>query len=111
MKYLTAFIVFLFFGNISFAQSDPFLQDIVARWQNAKQYTLQVAEAMPETSFAFKPTAEEMTFKEQLIHLSDNMLWLSSSFLSDSKRTMKVNCPKKLILQVKKCQEEELYYL
>lgn len=36
---------------------------------------------MPEANYSFKPTTGEMSFGEQLIHLSSNLGWLSSSYL------------------------------
>ena len=36
---------------------------------------------MPESIYSFKPTAEEMSFGEQLLHLSSNMGWLCSAYL------------------------------
>ncbi len=71
-----------------FAQSDSFLKDELLRWENARIYTLQVAQLMPENAYDFKPTVEEMAFSAQLTHLSDNMLWLSSSFLTNAKPTV-----------------------
>ncbi len=32
-------------------------------------------------NYGFRPVAEEMCFKEQLLHMADNMKWLSSAFL------------------------------
>lgn len=37
---------------------------------------------MPEEKYAYKPTAGEMSFGEQLLHLSSNMGWLTSSYLA-----------------------------
>lgn len=39
-------------------------------WQISKQFTLDVAEAMPAEAYNFKPNAEEMTFGEQMIHIA-----------------------------------------
>lgn len=39
-------------------------------WQISKQFTLDVAEAMPSESYGFKPNPEEMTFGEQMIHIA-----------------------------------------
>lgn len=58
------------------------VQTAVIKLKNAQEYTLRVADLMPEASYAFKPTPDEMSFGEQLLHLSANMGWLSSSFLT-----------------------------
>lgn len=83
MRYLV--FVFSFMSSIVYAQSDPFIIQNVAKWKNAEAYTLQVIENMPENKFGYKPTQEEMTFQEQIGHLSGNMLWLSNKFLTDNK--------------------------
>jgi len=51
------------------------------KWQNAKEYTLEFAEAMPADRYNFAPVPEEMTFGRQLIHMCGNMIWLCNSFL------------------------------
>lgn len=43
-----------------------FIQD----WQQSKQFTLDVAKAMPAESYGFKPNPEEMSFGEQMVHLA-----------------------------------------
>jgi uncharacterized damage-inducible protein DinB len=67
-------------------QSNLFLKEVAQKWSNAQDYTLKIVELMPEDKFGFKPTDEEMAFFEQLAHISDNMLWLSSTYLSSEKR-------------------------
>ena len=51
--------------------NDEFLKD----WSQTKQFTLDVANAMPGQFYDFKPTPEEMTFGEQMLHIARaNML-------------------------------------
>jgi uncharacterized damage-inducible protein DinB len=64
----------------AFAQAD-LLAEYQARWKNATAYTLEVATAMPDSAYAFRPTADQMSFGEQLLHLTGNMVWISNSFL------------------------------
>lgn len=73
----------IFFNNIAFAQ-DKYLQEASQKWKNATEYTQKVMEAMPQKHYGFKPTKTEMSFEEQLIHMANNMNWLSSNFLSDN---------------------------
>lgn len=51
------------------------------KWQNSKQYLLEVAQAMPESEYDFKPVADEMSFGEQMKHIVGNVSWLTSSFI------------------------------
>lgn len=62
-----------------------FLDAAIKKIRHAKEYTLKVATLMPEGKYAYRPTAGEMSFGEQLLHLSSNMGWLSSSYLSAGK--------------------------
>lgn len=58
-----------------FAQTDSFLKDFAERWETSRQYIIKVAEAMPESNYSFKPTAEEMTFAQQLMHIAVIIDW------------------------------------
>src|SRR4051794_35115918 len=42
-------------------------------WQISKRFTLAVAQAMPAASYDFKATPEEMTFGEQMMHLTSSL--------------------------------------
>lgn len=64
---------------------ESFLKDFKIKWQNAADYTLEFARAMPEDHYGYTPTPVEMTFREQLKHVAGNMVWLSSSYLDGSK--------------------------
>ncbi len=46
------------------------VQQLEARWNASSEYTLAIAEQMPADGYAFRPTAEQMTFGEQLLHIS-----------------------------------------
>ncbi len=69
-------------AQTTFSQGEEWMTDLRKKWKNAASYTIEVAEAMPEEYYEFKPTEEEMSFRRQLVHLSGNMLWLSSSYLN-----------------------------
>ena len=58
-----------------------YLQAAILKLQHAKEYTLKVAIMMPEEKYDYKPSANGMSFREQLLHLSENLGWLSSSYL------------------------------
>ena len=42
------------------------MQEFIRDWQISRQFTLDVASAMPAEDYGFKPSAEEMTFAEQM---------------------------------------------
>jgi uncharacterized damage-inducible protein DinB len=65
----------LFFASNVFAQNakpDSVLdmQEFVHDWQISKQFTLDVANAMPADLYSFKPNRDEMSFGEQITHIA-----------------------------------------
>ncbi len=72
----------LFTSNFAFAQ-DNFLKEFSAKWQSATLYTQKVMEVMPQKNYGFRPVKEEMSFEEQLVHMANNMNWLSFKFLAE----------------------------
>ncbi len=87
MKFLFKFLagVLLYSASARAQTVDSlFLNAAIAKLRHAKEYTLKVAQLMPEGKYAYKPTLNEMSFGEQLLHISANMGWLCSSYLSNS---------------------------
>jgi uncharacterized damage-inducible protein DinB len=66
------------------AQDSLLIKSHTIKMGNAKTYTLQVADLMPENAYNFKPVEGEMSFKEQLIHIGKNLYWLSSTYISET---------------------------
>lgn len=58
-----------------------FLDAAVARLEHSKAYTLEVAQMMPESKYGFKPTPEEFSFAEQLLHIGSRLTWLTSQYI------------------------------
>lgn len=77
-----------------FAQQTTPKEAWLEKWENSKNYTIGIAEAMPEEHYAFKPTERQMSFKEQLIHIKGNMDWLSTAyFTKDGYERVKTELP------------------
>lgn len=77
------FIIFqIHFTATAQKTENSFLKAAITKLENSQSYTLKVASLMPENLYSFKPVAEEMSFGEQLLHLSSNMGWLCSAYLS-----------------------------
>ncbi len=53
-------------------EGENFLKEFEKKWENAKNYTLELVESMPEEHLEFKPTPEIMSFKEQCAHIVKN---------------------------------------
>ena len=56
----------------AFAQGAPptVVKELVATWQRSAADLIDLAEAMPEEKYGYKPTPEISTFREQLVHLA-----------------------------------------
>ncbi len=84
MKSVTLFLLLVMVIPMhSYSQDDmePFIADFLSKWSNARDYTIDFAEAMPAELYNFKPTKDQRSFHEQLTHMCGNMIWLSTAFL------------------------------
>ncbi|NQY06077.1 MAG: DinB family protein [Flavobacteriaceae bacterium] len=80
MKKLICFALFLIFSS-SNAQENVKVAWL-EKWENSKKYLVEMAEAMPEEHFSYKPTERQKTFLEQLAHIKGNMDWLSNTYFN-----------------------------
>lgn len=55
-----------------------FAKDFLKIWQDAKAYSVEMAELMPEEHYSFKPTPEIMSFGEQVAHTAGATYWFIS---------------------------------
>jgi len=78
-------LIVLFVSTITKAQDTP-IAAFLEKWENSKNYLVEMAEAMPEDKYTYKPTERQKTFQEQLIHIKQNMDWLSSTYFSKEKK-------------------------
>lgn len=92
IKQAVFFFLLITFGftiNGKTQAKDSLLNQLAEKWNNAKMYTLKIAELMPEEQYNFKPAKDEMSFGEQLLHIAQNMNWLSSDYLFANKQNSK----------------------
>jgi uncharacterized damage-inducible protein DinB len=52
------------------ASGSKFVQDFEKHWANAKGLAVAVANAMPAEDYSFKPVPAEMSFGEQMMHIT-----------------------------------------
>lgn len=114
MKYLLL-LPLIGLSLTAFAQSEAaHLKELQQKWTNAKAYTMTLAESMPAEKYDFCPVEGEMNFAEQLTHLSSNMTWLCSDYLTTTKpprsRKEVEGYSKKSKEEVLKVLEESLDY-
>ena len=59
-------LLFLLIIYVATAQKNDslFLDAAISQLQNSKEYTLKVANLMPEEKYGFKPVPDEMSFGE-----------------------------------------------
>jgi uncharacterized damage-inducible protein DinB len=82
-SFLTIAILFSFLALKAQNQSF-FVKDALSKWKGMKEYTLAVAEAMPEEKYTYRPVKEEDSFGFQLVHMANNMYFLSSKFIRNA---------------------------
>lgn len=75
------FIVFVLVTYLIHAQQGS-VAAFNEKWENSKNYLLEIAQSMPEDNYGYKPTEREMSFKEQLIHIRQNMDWLGKTYFN-----------------------------
>ncbi|MEL4306930.1 DinB family protein [Joostella sp. CR20] len=63
------------------AQETP-ITAFTEKWENSKTYLLNIAQLMPEENYDFRPTEREMSFKEQLLHIQQNINWLGKTYFN-----------------------------
>ncbi len=88
MKSFVLVVMVFCIPMVSNAQSsDSLLAQAGRKWNNAKAYTLGVAMQMPDADYNYKPVPEEMSFKQQLLHIAQNINWLSTAYLLSPAKT------------------------
>ncbi len=93
MKKYTLFLLITLLISLNMNAQNNVISAFLLKWENSKNYLLEIAEAMPEENYNYKPTERQMTFMEQLIHIRSNMVWLSESYFVDENfnKSSKVN--------------------
>ncbi len=49
---------------------DQVIKELTKHWSTSKTFTLAVANAMPDATYSFKATPEEMSFGEMVVHIA-----------------------------------------
>lgn len=56
-------------------------QQITQRLEQSEQYTLAVAEAMPEKEYGFRPTKDVWSFGELMHHIAYGIRWWEANYI------------------------------
>jgi uncharacterized damage-inducible protein DinB len=112
MNYIfTVLSLFITFSSAMAQTADTvFLNAHISKLKHAKEYTLHVATLMPAEKYSYKPSLEEMDFGRQLLHIADNLCWLSSTYLTVNKNPLteadtKATLPEDIIAVVAKAYD------
>ena len=92
---LTLFVVSCAWAQNAHVQNVLSMDEFVQDWKISKQFTLDVANAMPAEYYDFTPSAGEMTFAEQMLHIAEANVYRFLQ-ITGSKTPFELTDPKKL---------------
>ncbi|MDO6437941.1 DinB family protein [Cyclobacterium sp. 1_MG-2023] len=85
-KLIIQFSLLVFIMGISDLKAQMYFSDQYPMvWQRNMNYSQLVAEAMPAELYDYKPSPESMSFKDQLLHIVDNISYLTSKINGQKK--------------------------
>lgn len=56
-------------------------EEFLSKWQNSKQFTIDVLNKMPDSGMDYKTDPAAMSFKEQIHHIGNAIVGISQGFL------------------------------
>ncbi|MFC5626457.1 DinB family protein [Algoriphagus winogradskyi] len=71
--------IFLLVASAATAQTTK--DEFMSKWQNSKQFTIDVLNKMPDSGMDYKTDPEAMSFKEQIHHIGNAIVGISQGFL------------------------------
>ncbi|MEO0570904.1 MAG: DinB family protein [Bacteroidota bacterium] len=85
MRYFLIFIAFFFIINAHSQDGKepraPFTKMYLPVWMAAKKNCLEVAEAMPEEHYGYRPTEVSKSFAEQMVHIGYTIELLTKRYV------------------------------
>ncbi|WP_445384057.1 DinB family protein [Robiginitalea sp. IMCC44478] len=75
------FGICLGFGQEQRTPKTPFTQMYLPVWEEARDHCLQVARAMPEELYSYRPTEVSKTFGEQMVHIAYTIELLTKRYV------------------------------
>jgi uncharacterized damage-inducible protein DinB len=83
-------LVFLSLSSQAQRVDSLFMAAAIAKQKHAKAYTIEVARRMPAEKYGFKPSQEEMSFDQQILHTMQLMQFLCKTFLNGGANPVKI---------------------
>jgi len=86
MNYLLTLLIITYCSFSLSAQTEavpktPFAQMYLPVWQEAREHCMEVARAMPEDLYMYKPTQVSKTFGEQMVHIGYTIELLTKRYV------------------------------
>ncbi len=86
MKKLTILLLSFSLGLVAYSQTErnpktPFTRMYLDVWNTASEHCLEVARAMPEELYSYKPTDVSKTFGEQIVHIAHTVELLTQRYV------------------------------
>ncbi|MEM9675992.1 MAG: DinB family protein [Bacteroidota bacterium] len=69
------------YGQTEGVPRTPFTKMYLPVWQVATEHCLEIAQAMPEELYGYKPTEVSMTFGEQMVHIGYTVELLTKRYV------------------------------
>lgn len=99
---ITILISLFSMGNIQ--SQSYFDEEFLNVWQRTTDYTLEVADRMPDALYDYKPSDSSMSFKEQQLHIVRNISFLTNYITGTYQKFYEVeevkNLHKKEVLEI-----------
>jgi uncharacterized damage-inducible protein DinB len=77
-----AFALGAIFFSSEFASAQTTMEEFLSKWENGKQFAIEVVDKMPDHLMDYRPDPEAMSFKEQVTHFSSAIVGISKGFLN-----------------------------
>lgn len=75
----TLLAIFMMVASAATAQTTK--EEFMSKWQNSKQFTIDVLNKMPDSGMDYKTDPAAMSFKEQIHHIGNAIVGISQGFL------------------------------
>ena len=85
MKYIQGkcplfLLAMVFLGAQRLPAQNPIATELRKQWDASRKQLVQIAEAMPESKFAYRATPEVRSFGEIILHVAgENMTWMETT--------------------------------
>jgi len=77
--YIRLVVLFLVMGSSDLQAQEYFFDQFPGVWQRNMAYSRALAEAMPANLYNYQPTPEAMSFGDQLLHIANNISYLTAT--------------------------------